>query len=249
MKKNRIFKYILLATIGLTVLASCSKEEELEPEETQSGLRKVVLKESLTVEFEKTEFGHTLKYETEEFIDGGVHCISGIGVWAPCVVIGDQRWVTMDINASLPSGVGDGRSVLHPETGVYNPMYDREAAEWIGNTAGTTIMGYGGPAITQLSGFRMPTEDDAEHLYGMAGGNDAAIIAALQLTKTGLLGDIGGTPMFFNGHLGYFWVEETFNPDRNWLFAADIDNSHVYLTEHQYPYYVPVRLVQTISQP
>ncbi len=74
MKKNNIFKYILLATIGLSILASCSKEEGLEPEETQSGLRKVVPEKSLTVELKKTEFKHTLKSSTEEFIDGVFIC-------------------------------------------------------------------------------------------------------------------------------------------------------------------------------
>ncbi len=174
----------------------------------------------------------------------------GLNAWLQCVVIGDQRWITMDIAVDLDllSGEGDARSLYHSERGEYIPMYDREAADWISSTAGTTTFGYGGPAITQLSGFRLPTEEDAEHLNGMAGGNDAAIIAALQLKKTGLYGDIGGTAVSFNEHLGYFWIEETINPGRNWLFAADIDNNHVSLAEHQFPYYVPVRLVQTISQ-
>lgn len=201
------------------------------------------------------------------FIDGGMALIAG--QFLPTVIIGDQRWTTMDYKGVLhDTSLSDWDNKLYgvataADSTVY---YSYNLAMTLNNTA-TTFNLYSPTGLVEESNWRIPSTTDDNHLYHLANGNETLINTWLNPLRRGMiyhsyssfnLTEADTIPCVFAANEAIYWLSEyldpvveesgaVLGPYGTWHLSAMNGTDHVYMFQFQYMMpYAPIRLVQDI---
>lgn len=240
MKRNifRLFAIIAIAGLAFT---GCQKEAaELVPQENQAEFLTADKTEEIKLEetaFSSKKSSFTVK---QVFLDGGTVIFSN---WtaASTTIVGNQRWTTINYSGQIPN--------VTPfyEGGAYQYPYDAAMTLNGLTSAMNTKTG-----IIENSTWRIPTWDDMNHLHHMVHGDEASIVAGLNMQATGMFKWDGvNASVHQNPDYGIFWNSDfslgTQGQDTWHLFAND-SQTHVFGFQYQIEYpYAPIRLVQDIE--
>lgn len=267
MKKN-IKKLAVLFIFGLAFY-SCQKEDLRQETLTKEKEFFTPIGDNIKEgEFDIVPWGDqsTLKSSgSYNFIDGGMVMVGG--QFMSTVIIGNQRWTTIDFKGLLndPSfSKWDNLlygTALSLDTTVY---YSYNLAMTLNDSP--TMMSYGPPAgLVETSTWRIPSWSDEQHLYQLASGDEEAISTALQYKTTGMvyheyssshIPTADTISVYYNPATTVHWNSDYIPYDGTpggasngtYYFTGGNAVDHIYLFQFQLMMpYAPIRLVQNIE--
>lgn len=243
----KTFKKIISISFifGIAVI-SCQKDNDFVTETNK--FSPVQAKRKLETQFEQIPFSSLLKStnfsEKQEFKDGGF--VQVASQFFPTKIVGDQRWITANYTTPITGQTFNNGNTIH---------HSYEAAISL-NGSPTQMNMYAPANLTETSTWRIPSQDDMEHLYQMLQGDLESEKNGLNLVSTGMIQwDEVSDPdnaTHVNPSLSIFWNSDFHEPTEHnfgtWhLYAHDTVN-YAYLFEYQIPYpYAPIRLVQNVE--
>jgi hypothetical protein len=198
------------------------------------------------------------------FTDGGMAMI--VGQFLPTVIIGNQRWTTMDFKGMIsnPSlSKWDNKlygKTLPMDTTIY---YSYNLAMTLNNTP-TMINYYAPDGLVERSNWRIPTQSDENNLHIMALGDETAINDAMNFVPNGMIYHEYSSPyistadtvaVLCNKNASIHWNSEYIpydgsghGPYGTWHLTGANGTDYIYLFQFQLMMpYAPIRLVQDID--
>lgn len=267
--------YIFIAT--LLVVSGCEEDLSLcsEGTETEQVSNIVWLDKSIkhdltaldTVPWYDYSYNKSASLQTSSFRDGGMVYVAG--QLLPTVIIGDQRWTTMDYKGYLhDSNLSEWDNVMYgvatsSDSTVY---YSYNLAMTLNNTI--TMANFYSPAgLEETSSWRIPSWEDENHLHHLANGNETLINTWLNPLTRGMIYHTYSSyyiptasiiPCVFAANESVHWNSEYHDPvvnangsvsgpDGTWHLTAMNGTNHTYLFQFQLMMpYAPIRLVQNV---
>lgn len=213
-------------------------------------------------------YNKSANLQTTTFMDGGMALIAGH--FLPTVIIGNQRWTTMDYKGYLhDSNLSDWDNVMYGiATSIDSTVYYSYNLAMTLNNTPTTLNYYSPVGLVETSSWRIPSWDDENHLHYMTNGNDELINTWLNPLTRGMIYHTYSSfniqtaniiPCVFAASESVHWNSEYYAPVENdnetefgpygtWHLTAMNGTDYSYLFQFQLMMpYAPIRLVQNIT--